>query len=172
VTIHASRFGPKILHKLDEETKAAPLAEVELAALGGTQQMKFCSCGRNAQGGDLGETRVKLSPQESLRGCGDLIGRENSAEASYALTLKAGQGLEENAALKLSASRDIGEFAVSAAEQVLSGNGQFQVATRFPAESGVHRHIIGHRRIRQRRHRVMKYRDRFEEPANVFQFQD
>jgi YgiT-type zinc finger domain-containing protein len=28
-----------------------------------------------------GATRVKLSPQESLRGCGDLIGRENSAEA-------------------------------------------------------------------------------------------
>jgi hypothetical protein len=83
VTIHASRFGPKILHKLDEETKAAPLAEVELAALGGTQQMEFCSRGRNAQEGELAAdylnhmrsagatyTWVKMKYVNGLRGSG------------------------------------------------------------------------------------------------------
>jgi hypothetical protein len=48
------RFGAKIMHKLDEETKAAPLSNNELAALGATQQMRFCARGQAAQGGELG----------------------------------------------------------------------------------------------------------------------
>jgi hypothetical protein len=47
------KFGAKIMHKLDEETKAAPLTENELAVLGRTGKMRFCSRGGGAHGGEL-----------------------------------------------------------------------------------------------------------------------